>query len=169
MAIHGPAKELAKMKETTDPLGAKYYEFQCGYTNLEKLSGDGEKPATFCTIQPTFKVNDVAAVEKWMQPFVNGTKSEKDLIYYAWTLDKVNLKLFCREAYVDGDAVNAHLANVGPDLTKALEESKIISLESISIHGPADQVDKTVDGTKGFGTAYFKCAVDDNAFIKFST
>ena len=86
-----------------------------------------------------------------MQEFASATRTEKGCIYYGW--DTCGDKLFCREAYVDGDAVNAHLANVGPLITRLLDGPA--KLDSIEIHGPAAELEKTKAGTEALGTKYF--------------
>mmetsp|Transcript_1835 Transcript_1835/g.6181 ORF Transcript_1835/g.6181 Transcript_1835/m.6181 type:complete len:274 (+) Transcript_1835:81-902(+) len=167
LAIHGSKAELAKLKPTTDAFGAAYYEFQCGYTNLEELSASStEAPYVFCTIQPTFKINDAKAVEKFMPAIVERTKDETGLLYYGFTLDQANQKLFCREAYADGDGILAHLANVETILSDALT-SKAIELEAIDIHGPAPELAKTKDKTKALGAKYYDVVTDVGAFVKF--
>ena len=46
-----------------------------------------------------------------MKKCVDLTKNEEDM-YYGWTIK--DDKLFCREAYVDAKAVQAHLDNIVP-------------------------------------------------------
>jgi len=159
---HGPALELAVAKEKLDPLGTTYFEFQCGYAKIETSVASDQ---TFCNIYPTFKVNDLAAVEKFTTEAVEKTKTEEGLLYYGFTLDKKNNLLFCREAYKDADAVLAHLANVGEALNKGLQD-KIFDLLSISIHGPSEQLDKLKEPTKAFGTTFFDI-VPGCAFSKY--
>ncbi len=64
-------------------------------------------------------------------------------MYYGWTLTGNKLK--CREAYVDGNAVNAHLANVGDCITALLADG-VATLDTIEIHGPIDQLEIWLDG-----------------------
>jgi hypothetical protein len=56
---------------------------------------------------------------------------------------------------VDGAAVNAHLANVGPCITAILEEG-VATLDEIYIQCPASEVAVVKPGTEALGTAYFE-------------
>ena len=109
-------------------------------------------PYTFCTIQPTFTILDRSKAEPIMKEFVEATKTEDGCVYYGWTV--AGEKLFCREAYNDGAAVNAHLANVGPLIGKLLEDG-VCKLDQIHIHGPSDQLELVKPGTKDLGTVYY--------------
>ena len=109
-------------------------------------------PQTFCTIHPKFTIKDWDAAMPILQEFVEKTSTEAGCIYYGWT--KCGDKLFCREAYVDGDAVMAHLANVGSCIDALLAGPA--SLDSIEIHGPAAEIEKTKEGTAALGTLYFE-------------
>lgn len=86
----------------------------------------------FLTIEPTFTILNPELAEPIMKEFVEKTRTEKGCLYYGWS--KCGDKLFCREAYVDGEAVLAHLGNVGPCIDALLKESA--ELDRISIHGP---------------------------------
>merc|ERR1711959_258467 len=74
--------------------------------------------------------------EPIMKEFVEATKTEDGCVYYGWTV--AGEKLFCREAYNDGAAVNAHLANVGPLIGKLLEDG-VCKLDQIH-QGPRHRV-----------------------------
>ena len=87
-----------------------------------------------------------------MAEFVEATKREAGCVYYGWSI--AGDKLFCREAYVDGAAANAHLANVGPQIGKILADG-VCTLDEIHIHGPADQLELVKPGTKDLGTVYY--------------
>jgi quinol monooxygenase YgiN/peptidoglycan hydrolase CwlO-like protein len=126
---------------------------------------DAEKPEskeagnaayTFCNICPTFTVLDWEAAEPIMEEFVELTKTEKGCMYYGWTRTGDTLK--CREAYVDAEAVNAHLANVG-DLIGRLLADGVAKLDAINIDCPAEGVDVVKPGTQSLGTEYF--TIDD--------
>ena len=88
-----------------------------------------------------------------MDEFIQKTKVEAGCVFYGWV--KTGDKLRCHEeAYVDGAAVNAHLANVGECIGKLLEGPA--SLESIGIGGPAAEQEKTKEGTAALDTVYYK-------------
>merc|ERR1711939_638609 len=104
-------------------------------------------------IRPTFTVTDWAAAVPIMKEFVALTRNEEGCLYYGWTRTGED-QLRCREAYVSGDAVNAHLANVGDCIGKLLAEG-VAKLDSIEIHGPEAEVEKTKAGTSELGTKYY--------------
>jgi hypothetical protein len=58
---------------------------------------------------PTVTVVHWLMVEKEVIPaLIGGTKSEKCCVFKGFTLNKGDNLLICREAYVDGDAINTH-------------------------------------------------------------
>jgi len=150
--IHGPADQIELVKPGTKDLGTVYYHVHSGFTNFEASTGGDAAPQTLMTIQPTFSILDRAKAEPIMAEFVEATKRESGCVYYGWTI--AGDKLFCREAYVDGAAVNAHLANVGEFIGKILAEG-VCKLDHIHIHGPADQLEIVKPGTKDLGTVYY--------------
>ena len=154
ISIHGPANELEKCKPGTKDLGTKYFSVDSGFAHFDRSKDVGYD---FCIIQPTFTVNDWSAVEPIMADFVSATRSEPDCVYYGWTRD--GNTLCCREAYKDGDAVNAHLDNVGGHIGEIL---KYATLDDISIHGPTFELEKCKPNTQELGTKYFSV---DSGFI----
>ena len=80
----------------------------------------------------TFPPHGVSTRHVTQAEFVEKTNNEAGCIYYGWTID--GDKLFCREAYVDGAAANAHLANVGSCIGAILAEG-VCTLDSINIMG----------------------------------
>jgi len=159
--IHGPAAELEKVKPGTEALGTKYFGNASGFCNAKANTGGAEQPQTLCSIHPYFTVTDWEKAKPIMDEFVTKTKTEAGCVYYGWT--KVDDKLFCRESYADGDAVNAHLENVGPCIQAILAEG-VATLDSIQIHGPAAELEKVKPGTEALGTKYFEV---DSGFSKY--
>jgi len=159
--IHGPAKELEVCKPGTKDLGTAYFEVDSGFTNINSATGSDFTPYSFVEIQPTFTVLDKAKAKPIMADFVKKTKSEGGCVYYGWTVS--GDKLFCREAYVDGAAVNAHLKNVGSCISAILADG-VCKLDSIRIHGPAKELEVCKPGTKDLGTAYYEV---DSGFSRF--
>ena len=151
--IHGDAKELELVKPGTNDLGTKYFEVHSGFTNMKSV-GTQDKAYGFVSIHPTFTLVDKAKALPIMKRFVEATKNnETGCIYYGWTI--CGDKLFCREAYVDGAAANAHLKNVGSLIGEILADG-VAKLDSIEIHGDAKELDLVKPGTKDLGTKYFE-------------
>ena len=109
-------------------------------------------PNTMCSIHPTFTVHDWGKAKPIMEEFIAKTKAEAGCVYYGWVKEGNTLK--CREMYVDGAAVGAHLENVGSCIESILGEG-VASLDSIEIQGPADQLDIVKPGTEALGTKYY--------------
>jgi len=94
---------------------------------------------TSCSILPYFKVRPgkLAEFKQLCTRFVEKTRSEPGCLYYGFNFD--GDLAHCREAYVDADAVLAHLANVGALLGEAGNLSDLVRLE---IHGPEKEIAK---------------------------
>ena len=109
--------------------------------------GKGAGGNSFLIVNPCFTVVDKAKAEEVMAEFVEKSKTEQGCIYYGWQLSEDGTKLFCREAYDNGEAVNAHLENVGPCIGKILADG-VCKLDSINIMGPAAELELVKPGTK---------------------
>jgi quinol monooxygenase YgiN len=162
--VQGPKEEIAKCKPGTDPLGATYtYVDPSGFTNM--IIGTKDLPHTFCTIYPTLTVLDWVKVEKEVIPaLIEATKPEKGCVFYGFTLNKEDNLLICREAYVDGGAINAHLANGLPILGPALDGG-LMKMDSLVITGPADQLAIAKEAGDALGAVYQETMV---GFSRFS-
>ena len=65
------------------------------------MPGNARLPA----IEPQFTILDLEKATPIMAEFVEATKKEAGCIYYGWEI--CGDKLFCKEAYESGEAVNA--------------------------------------------------------------
>lgn len=88
---------------------------------------------------PYFKVHPgkLAEFKALCARFVEQTRPEPGCLYYGFNFD--GDLAHCREAYVDAEAVLAHVQNVGALLGEAAKISDMVRLE---IHGPAKEIDK---------------------------
>lgn len=93
------------------------------------------------SIQPyfSFRQGEINNVRSYLEKLVELTKSEKDCLYYGFTI--CGNKLHCREGYVDGDGALTHFGNVGTLLQETLE-SGVLELTDLQIHGPAEELAK---------------------------
>merc|ERR1712093_689407 len=103
------------------------------FQNFKQTSAEEASTADFFTIQPTFTIKDLKKAEPFMKKCVYLTQNEAGCMYYGWTIQ--GDKLFCREAYVDAAAVQAHLDNIVPSVGEMLD-SGAASLDKIEFHGP---------------------------------
>jgi quinol monooxygenase YgiN len=153
IGIMGTAADLAAAKEAGDGLGCAYWEVWDSFSNFKKEASEVAATANFCTIQPTFTLADRAKAEPFMKQCVEATKSEKGCVYYGWTIS--GDKLYCREAYVDGAAVDAHLKNAVP-IVGAMLDSGAASLDKIEVHGPKAELEKCKAEGDALGAKYFE-------------
>jgi len=151
ISIHGPQAELDKVKPATEALGTKYYAVDSGFANVTKDPADEPGAQDLVAIMPHFNIKDWDAAKPIMEEFVTKTRTEAGCTYYGWT--KTDASLVCREAYKNGEAVLAHLDNVGACIGKLLDGPG--ELAEISIHGPQAELDKVKAATEKLGTKYF--------------
>ena len=96
-------------------------------------------PSHSVSIHPYFKIRpgQREAFLALLPEMIARTRRETGNLYYDFTLqDDV---VFCRESYVDANALLVHGANVGDTFAKMLELS---DLERVELHGPAAELDK---------------------------
>ncbi len=93
------------------------------------------------TIVPyfSFKEDEIDTVKAKLDAFVEQAKSEKDCLYYGWTIcgDKVH----CREGYAHAEGALAHLDNVGAMLQDVLGSGMLV-LTDLQVHGPEEELAK---------------------------
>jgi quinol monooxygenase YgiN len=151
--VQGPADELEIVKPSTEALGTVYFRTDGGFTNMAAASGGEEGDYSLCSIHPTFTVIDWDKAKPVMDDFIAKTKTEDGCVYYGWVREGNTLK--CREGYLDGAAMNAHLENVGSCIGALLEEG-VATLDSINVQGPADELEIVKPSTEALGTVYFR-------------
>merc|ERR1712159_243913 len=89
------------------------------------------------------------------------TRTEAGCMYYGWTIQ--GDKLFCREAYVDAAAVQAHLDNIVPSVGEMLD-SGCASLDEINFMGPKAGWPTFKKSADSLGGVYWDV---DSSFSKF--
>jgi hypothetical protein len=96
-------------------------------------------PNNVVSIHPYFKAHpgQLATFKASMSACIEKTRSEKDNLYYEFTVN--GDEVFCREAYVGAAGALAHLANIGPELAEIFKIATLIRLE---VHGPATELDQ---------------------------
>jgi len=114
------------MKRSTRGEGARYRR------RMSTLSN-------FVSLHPYFKVHPgkLEAFKAGFAAFLEKTKTEPENLFYAFTVN--GDEVFCREGYVDAEALLAHLENVGALLAEAL---KIADLTRLEVHGSAEELAK---------------------------
>ena len=99
---------------------------------MNRLSG-------FVSLHPYFKVppDKMPFLKAILPEFAAKTRDETGNLFYEFTID--GDEVFCREGYVNAEALLAHLENVGAMLEQALTMAELIRLE---VHGPAAELQK---------------------------
>jgi quinol monooxygenase YgiN len=93
----------------------------------------------FVSLHPYFRVppDKLPHLKSALPEFVAKTREETGNLFYEFTInDDI---VFCREGYVDAEALLAHLGNVAAMLAQALTMAELIRVE---VHGPAAELDK---------------------------
>jgi quinol monooxygenase YgiN len=111
----------------------------CAATHPTEGNQSMSIPSNCVSIHPYFKAHpgQLDAVKASLPSFIAKTATEKNNLYYDFTLN--GDLLFCREAYLDAEALQAHLTSIGPMLQEFL---KIADLTRLEIHGPAAELEK---------------------------
>jgi hypothetical protein len=105
-----------------------------------------------CTIVPYFTVPEGKLLEfkALAEQMVETTRSESACLFYGFCFN--GQRAFCREGYVGGEGVLAHLENIDSLLQQALA---IASLDTLEVHGPADELAKLQEPLSALSPAYF--------------
>lgn len=111
------------------------------------------------SIHPYFKAHEgeLETFKALLPQFVEKTATEENCLYYDFTIH--GDEIFCREAYVGGEGVIAHIENVGEILGRALENADLTRIE---LHGPAEELEKVKATFADLNPIYFEfaCGVD---------
>ena len=99
---------------------------------MDRLSG-------FVTLHPYFKVppDKLSALKAILPEFAAKTRDETGNLFYEFTIN--GNEVFCREGYVNAEALLAHLENVSGMLAAAVSMAELARLE---VHGPAGELAK---------------------------
>ncbi|NKB62335.1 MAG: hypothetical protein GKR95_09465 [Gammaproteobacteria bacterium] len=106
---------------------------------------------TCCSIAPYFKVEEgrMDEFKALTARFVEATGTEEGALYYGFSYN--GDVAYCREGYINGESLLAHLDNVGALVQEALTMS---SLDRIEIHGPESEVAKLREPLAGLNPAF---------------
>ena len=94
---------------------------------------------TACSIMPYFQIAEGKSEEfkAISDKMVESTTRETGCLYYGFSF--AGDTSYCREGYVDADALLVHAVNAGPLLEQLTSVSTIVRIE---ICGPAAEIDK---------------------------
>src|SRR5207248_547341 len=111
----------------------------------------------FVSLHPYFKVppDKMPYLKAILPEFVAKTRNETGNLFYEFTIN--GDEVFCREGYVNAEALLAHLENVGAMLAQALTMADLIRIE---VHGPAAQLAKLKEPLAHLKPAWFELHAD---------
>jgi hypothetical protein len=106
----------------------------------------------FITLHPYFNVHEgkIDEFKAITQKFIEATTKESGVIFYGFSFSG-NLA-FCREGYVNGEALLAHMSNVSGPLSEALKISDVARLE---VHASETELAKVRDALAGLNPTIF--------------
>jgi len=107
----------------------------------------------FVSLHPYFKVpsDKMPHLKAILPEFAAKTRNETDNLFYEFTIN--GDEVFCREGYVNAEALLAHLENVGAMLAQALAMADLIRIE---VHGPAAELAKLKEPLTHLKPAWFE-------------
>lgn len=113
--------------------------------DMERLSG-------FVSLHPYFKVPEdkLPHLKSILPEFAAKTRNESGNLFYEFTIN--GDEVFCREGYVNAEALLDHLGNVAAMLAQALTMAELIRIE---VHGPAAELDKLREPLAHLNPAWF--------------
>ncbi len=105
------------------------------------------------SIHPYFKIHAgrIEDFKSLIHDFITTTSTEEACLYYDFSIS--GDVAFCREAYINAEAVLAHLTNVGAHIEATAAFSEMTKLE---LHGPAEELDKLRAPLAALPITYFE-------------
>lgn len=115
------------------------------YERMNRLSG-------FVTLHPYFKVppEKLELLKGILPEFMAKTRDETGNLFYEFSVN--GDEVFCREGYINAEALLAHLENVGAMLAVAMTMADLIRIE---VHGPAAELEKLKGPLAHLNPAWF--------------
>ena len=107
----------------------------------------------FVSLHPYFKVppDKMPHLKAILPEFAAKTRNESGNLFYEFTIN--GDEVFCREGYVNAEALLEHLENVGAMLAEAVTMAVLVRLE---VHGPAAQLAKLKAPLAHLNPAWFE-------------
>jgi quinol monooxygenase YgiN len=107
----------------------------------------------FTSLHPYFKVppDKMPFLKAILPEFAAKTRDETGNLFYEFTIS--GDEVFCREGYINAEALLAHLENVGAMLAQALTMADLIRIE---VHGPAAELSKLREQLAHLKPAWFE-------------
>ena len=106
----------------------------------------------FVSLHPYFKVppDKLQMLKEVLPEFVAKTREETQNLFYEFSIN--GDEVFCREGYVNAEALLLHLGNVAEMLEAAMKMAELIRIE---VHGPAAELEKLKGPLAHLNPAWF--------------
>src|SRR5215831_15201213 len=130
----------------------------CLALHSEKVYRQGmNQLSRFISLHPYFKVpsDKMPHLKAILPEFAAKTRNETGNLFYEFTIN--GDEVFCREGYINAEALLAHLENVGAMLAQALTMADLIRIE---VHGPAAELAKLKEPLAHLQPACSNCTAD---------
>ena len=152
--VLGSATDLAIAKPEADKLGCVYWElYGEDWKKVMQVAEKVTSSKSFCTFQPSFKILDMAKAEAGLKKATEDTKAEAGCLFYGWYIS--GDKLFCREGYESGAAVDKHLKENALPVVGPMLEAGALSLAGVELHGPESEWAACKETIDSLGGKYF--------------
>ncbi|HEX8077301.1 MAG TPA: hypothetical protein VF511_05760 [Chthoniobacterales bacterium] len=111
-----------------------------------------DRLSSFVSLHPYFKVppDKLKLLTAILPEFAAKTRNETGNLFYEFTINRD--EVFCREGYINAEALLTHLENVGEMLAAAMKMADLIRIE---VHGPAAELDKLREPLAHLNPAWF--------------
>lgn len=106
----------------------------------------------YVSLHPYFKVpaDKLDRLTAILPEFAAKTRDETGNLFYEFTIN--GDEVFCREGYINAEALLEHLENVGAMLAAALTMAELVRIE---VHGPAAELEKLKTPLAHLNPAWF--------------
>jgi quinol monooxygenase YgiN len=107
----------------------------------------------FVSLHPYFKVppDKMPYLKAILPEFAAKTLNETGNLFYEFTIN--GDEVFCREGYVNAEALLAHLDNVSAMLAQTLTMAELVRIE---VHGPAAELAKLKEALAHLKPVWFE-------------
>jgi len=128
------------------PSGLALHSGKVYHEGMNQLSG-------FVSLHPYFKVppDKMPYLKAILPEFAAKTLNETGNLFYEFTIN--GDEVFCREGYVNAEALLAHLDNVSAMLAQTLTMAELVRIE---VHGPAAELAKLKEALAHLKPAWFE-------------
>jgi hemoglobin-like flavoprotein len=150
MEVHGPRKELEKLRPTLEPTGAVFYVVECSFRVAKAAMADD----TVCSIHPYWFVREPEAFKKLLYDAHQGMKrnAEAERAHHCdVSFEPASGEASCRGAYADAEGLLAHFEGQ----QRAYVSPPGGQLARLQVQAPPSEVEKLRPRLGPLGAEFF--------------